>query len=840
MFQQLWATLWDSTTRSVPRMREDSGGGMSPVSPGPESDGAEVAPPEHEVAPLATVAVRAIVCKYYKFQPIPEEEVANSSTGGDTGGSKATMGREDGSQELGSQPLPVIVTEDVDGAMASSSSGSNQDSGVRPRAGTWSISRGSHLHPSSGHHGKDSSASSDSRQRRRSGDDILHNTGSSAHPHSVVSSSSSTASSPSRSKPAAAILDAFRPRSKSDASRSKRPTLIASMKNAMHHSLMSSSPSSGSGGRPSSSSDAHQSASSSPSSHHYHHHHHGASDHSQGPAIRPRAGSESSKGAVSKVMDMFRYRSHSAVSAEEKRKARQAAHQQQLAAQSAASRRASLDPERRRLSLGTSGIGSGSLGSHRAISLDHSTLDPHHAAILFRDSRGLPVADPFLEKVSLSDLEDESQIFVKFFKFHKCYDLIPTSAKLVVFDTQLLVKKAFFALVYNGVRAAPLWDSVHQQFVGMLTITDFIKILQMYYKSPSVHIDELEEHKLGTWRDVLKGQSKALVSINPDASLYDAIRTLISNRIHRLPVIDPETGNVLYILTHKRILRFLFLYINDLPRPSYMNKTLRELRIGTYENIETAKEETPIIVALRKFVERRVSALPIIDSQGRLVDIYAKFDVINLAAEKTYNNLDVSLKKANEHRNEWFEGVQKCRLDETLFTVMEKIVRAEVHRLVIVDDEDKVIGMISLSDLLMYLVLRPCAAEEEASSGISVGPHLPSSSPLSSHLSSEASVIPEEEGREEEEAAKEGAERAKCDEASGEGRGGDSGKGTESEEEAEEAEEDIRHRLLTSVEQVVVEEDEEDEEVQASAASRGVGASSESPGWREVTVSGGE
>ena len=52
--------------------------------------------------------------------------------------------------------------------------------------------------------------------------------------------------------------------------------------------------------------------------------------------------------------------------------------------------------------------------------------------------------------VLLVSEEDESQIFVKFFKFHKCYDLIPTSAKLVVFDTQLLVKKAFFALVYNG------------------------------------------------------------------------------------------------------------------------------------------------------------------------------------------------------------------------------------------------------------------------------------------------------------------------------------------------------------------------------------------------------
>lgn len=42
---------------------------------------------------------------------------------------------------------------------------------------------------------------------------------------------------------------------------------------------------------------------------------------------------------------------------------------------------------------------------------------------------------------------------------------------------------------------------------------------------------------------------------------------------------------------------------------------------------------------------------------------------------------------------------------------MEKIVRAEVHRLVVVDDEDKVIGIISLSDLLLYLVLRPCGED---------------------------------------------------------------------------------------------------------------------------------
>jgi hypothetical protein len=52
----------------------------------------------------------------------------------------------------------------------------------------------------------------------------------------------------------------------------------------------------------------------------HHNHVDSSSGHTQG---RPRAGSESSsgRGPVSKVMDIFRHRSHSAVSAEDKRKA---------------------------------------------------------------------------------------------------------------------------------------------------------------------------------------------------------------------------------------------------------------------------------------------------------------------------------------------------------------------------------------------------------------------------------------------------------------------------------------------------------------------------------------
>lgn len=78
----------------------------------------------------------------------------------------------------------------------------------------------------------------------------------------------------------------------------------------------------------------------------------------------------------------------------------------------------------------------------------------------------------------------------------------------------------------------------------------------------------------------------------------------------------------------------------------------------------------------------------------------------------------MSLRKANEHRNAWFEGVQKCILDETLYVIMERIVRAEVHRLVIVDESHKVIGIISLSDILLYLVLRPMESLKSVSGSL--------------------------------------------------------------------------------------------------------------------------
>merc|ERR1719348_529593 len=182
----------------------------------------------------------------------------------------------------------------------------------------------------------------------------------------------------------------------------------------------------------------------------------------------------------------------------------------------------------------------------KSLSIDNTEAKQHHllnsnasAAILFKDSKGQAVVQP----LNSNDAEVPEDDILNFFKCYKCYDLIPTSAKLVILDTELILKQAFFAMVDTGVRACPLWDSERQAFVGMLTITDFIRILQQNYKGPLIEMEAFEEQRLADWKGITE-HTRDLLCVPPDASLFEAVTLLIENKIHRLPIIDPANGNV--------------------------------------------------------------------------------------------------------------------------------------------------------------------------------------------------------------------------------------------------------------------------------------------------------
>lgn len=53
-----------------------------------------------------------------------------------------------------------------------------------------------------------------------------------------------------------------------------------------------------------------------------------------------------------------------------------------------------------------------------------------------------------------------------------------------------------------------------------------------------------------------------------------------------------------------------------LPKPRFLQRTIQELGIGTFRDIAMVQDTAPVYTALEIFVDRRVSALPVINEAG--------------------------------------------------------------------------------------------------------------------------------------------------------------------------------------------------------------------------------
>ena len=134
---------------------------------------------------------------------------------------------------------------------------------------------------------------------------------------------------------------------------------------------------------------------------------------------------------------------------------------------------------------------------------------------------------------------------LEFLQRHTAYELIPESNKVVVLDTKLPVRQAFHTCYEQGIMAAPLWDELQQEFVGMLSAGDFIDIVKMM--GPSLAEAAMSEAELDQSTIAMVREEKAaetghrpapLVSVRPEDSLHLVSLTLMQGRLAMAPVLS--------------------------------------------------------------------------------------------------------------------------------------------------------------------------------------------------------------------------------------------------------------------------------------------------------------
>ena len=312
----------------------------------------------------------------------------------------------------------------------------------------------------------------------------------------------------------------------------------------------------------------------------------------------------------------------------------------------------------------------------------------------------------------------------------------------MVFDTSIPIQLAFYALLENGagrrarearasiehrelttvhrarcgtdMQAAPLWDSCRRKFVGLMTVVDFIDILRHYHQR-SISMEELASqsisHVLGDPQEGKRMQHLSFVSVDINSTLYNACNTLHTCALRFLPVISPDSGGgVLAVISHLDVLNFLVSQFREQRR--LFEHSILDLRIGTFENLITVPHNSLLRDVLHVLEVNDISAVPVVDDEGRVKNVYCRSDITFLAtatdAESVIANLDMVVADVlSQQRAEGMsERLHTCSPDTSLQAIFELFAEVKFRRVVVVDADARCVGVVSVRDLVAHFVSR--------------------------------------------------------------------------------------------------------------------------------------
>ena len=108
-----------------------------------------------------------------------------------------------------------------------------------------------------------------------------------------------------------------------------------------------------------------------------------------------------------------------------------------------------------------------------------------------------------------------------------------------------------------------------------------------------------------------------------------------------------------------------------------------------------------------------------------MTNVFEAVDVITLIKGANYDELNLNVGEALQKRSDVsssqtapqffpskvintrqeFPGIYTCSIDDRLDTIFDTIRKSRVHRLVVIDEDNRLVGVLTLSDILEYILL---------------------------------------------------------------------------------------------------------------------------------------
>jgi len=205
--------------------------------------------------------------------------------------------------------------------------------------------------------------------------------------------------------------------------------------------------------------------------------------------------------------------------------------------------------------------------------------------------------------------------------------------------------------------------------------------------------------KTGTLMNI--SRADPLNKISSEASLWEAV-SLLAMEVHRLAVVTPGTSEHLVsnIIAQSDIVQFLA--TRGVWIGSKIESPIGEI-FGKHVGVATVLEDMNVVTALKYMRDFKVSGVGIVDRFGRLVANFSASDLLGLNATN-FILLSLTVKGYLQRMHGFPKPPVYCTAMDTVETLLLKMVVHHVHRVYIVDMYMVPTGVVTMTDIMQFLV----------------------------------------------------------------------------------------------------------------------------------------
>jgi len=292
--------------------------------------------------------------------------------------------------------------------------------------------------------------------------------------------------------------------------------------------------------------------------------------------------------------------------------------------------------------------------------------------------------------------------------------------QVVFLEANIRIEDALEVLREKKILSCPVLDLVRGHYIGWLDMSDIVTFILGLY--PDVNqsnitpkclqsIDLASHHFAATpVKEVLAVATqehpyeKEIKPVKRETLLLDVIDMFYMG-LHRIAVVD-DKNHIFNLISQTDVLAYLAQNIHLIREKA--GHTLKEFKLGVFEGLVSVKEDDSMIKVLMTLYGKRISAVPIVDGNGKLIATFSTSDLKGMNKDN-FVDLLLPVKEFLTKRikdspeplaNERVFYPFTVTLDTTLPDAICRMVATRVHRLWCVDDVGRVIGVVSMTDVM--------------------------------------------------------------------------------------------------------------------------------------------